>query len=104
MKMASGYYLNVFDENAKRDVFLIFNEPNSEPTAEELDVLHDLVERELEHCPSGETLRDAIEESGLECVEFGVQVLSFGLRSRSLSDQILSADSQKSNSLVDRGR
>ena len=91
MEVASGYYLNLFDPNGGRDVFVIFNEANSQPTGEELDTLAELIERELEKDPSGETLQDAIEDSGLECVECGVQIRAEGLRARPLDQQIQQA-------------
>ena len=88
MHVAFGHYLNVFDLYGKKDVFIIFNEANSKPTEKELDILHKLVEEELEKEPSGMTLQEAIESSGLECVDFGVQVKAFGLKARSLEEQI----------------
>ena len=74
MKVASGYYLNVFDPSGKRDVFVIFNEPNPAPTAEELSAIAELVEREIQNGPTCGRLRIAIENSGVACVEYGVQV------------------------------
>jgi len=99
MEVASGYYLNLFDNKHNswdqgRDVFIIFNEPNSEPTGEELDALAELVEQELEKDPIGQTLKDAIENSGLECVEFGVQIRAEGLKPRSLDQQIQQASTK----------
>lgn len=96
MEVASGYYLNLFDQkygssSPSRDVFILFNEPNSEPTGEELTALAELVEKELEKSPTGETLQDAIETSGLDCVAFGVQIRAEGLKPRSLDQQILEA-------------
>lgn len=91
MNIAFGYYLNVFDLYGKRDVFIIFNEANSKPTENEMDILSKLVEAELKKEPSGVTLQEAIENSDLECVEFGVQVKAFGLKPRSLENQIQSA-------------
>lgn len=84
MDAATGFYLNVYDHHERpsdpaRDVFVIFNEANSAPTQEELNVLSDLVEKELEKNPSGESLQTAIEDSGLECVTFGVQIQATGL-------------------------
>lgn len=73
MKMASGYYLNVYGNG--RDVFVIFNEPNSEPSAEELTALAALVEREIEKPHTDAKLREIIEDTGLKCVEYGVQVI-----------------------------
>lgn len=100
MEVASGYYLNLFDNKCRsydpaRDVFILFNEPNSEPTGEELTKLAEIVEKELEINPSGETLRDAIEASGLECVQFGVQIRAEGLKSRTLDQQIQQAERNK---------
>lgn len=79
MQVASGCYLNLFDSDGERDVFIIFNEANSEPTIGELDILTELVEHELEKRPSRETLERVIEGSGLECVKCGVQVLAKGI-------------------------
>lgn len=84
MDAATGFYLNVFDRHERpsdpaRDVFVIFNEANSAPTQEELKVLSELVEKELEKNPSGESLQTAIEGSGLESVTFGVQIRASGL-------------------------
>ena len=79
MDIAFGHYLNLYDRNGKRDVFIVFNEPNSEPTEDEVDALCDLVKAELGKDPSGATLRDAVENSGLECVDFGVQIKTSGL-------------------------
>ena len=96
MEIAAGYYLNLFDHKQHswdegRDIFIIFNEPNIEPTKEELDVLIELVEKELEKVPTGESLEDAILNSGLECVTFGIQIRAEGLKPRSLDQQILNA-------------
>ena len=97
MEIASGYYLNVYDRNGKKDVFVIFNEPNSEPTGEELNILAALIESELEKEPSGRTLRDAIEASELDCVEFGVQIHTKGLNALTLEKQIQSATHRAGN-------
>ena len=88
MHAAFGYYLNIFDLYGKRDVFIIFNEANPKPSKKELDVLNKLVETELEKEPSGITLQEVIENCGLKCVDFGVQVKAFGLKARSLEEQI----------------
>ena len=85
MDSATGFYLNVFDNKERswhegKDVFVIFNEANSEPTAEELEVLIQLVERELDKDPTGNSLEEAIEDSGLKCVLNGVQIRATGLQ------------------------
>ena len=102
MNMAFGYYLNIFDLYGKRDVFIIFNEANSKPTENELDVLGKLVEAELEKEPSGITLQNAIENSGLECVGFGVQVKAFGLKTRSLEDKNHTVSNHLAESHLDK--
>ena len=79
MQVASGCYLNLFDYSGERDIFIIFNEVNSEPTSEELNTLAELVECEIEKCSSKEILKKIIEDSKLECVKFGVQVLTKGI-------------------------
>lgn len=79
MQVASGCYLNLFDCSGERDIFIIFNEANSEPTSEELNTLTELVECELEKYSSKEILKKIIEDSKLECVKFGVQVLTKGI-------------------------
>ena len=100
MHIAFGYYLNVFDLYGKRDIFIIFNEANSKPTENELETLGKLVEAELEKEPSGATLQEVIENSGLECVDFGVQVKTFGLNTRSLEAQVQSASNRVSESAL----
>lgn len=81
MEMATGYYLNLFDGSYDgRDIFVLFNEPNPEPTKEELSTLSRLIEAKLQENPSRKTLEAAIENSGLSCVAFGVQVLTRGLK------------------------
>lgn len=84
MKTATGHYLNLFDEknlgeHPERDIVVLFNEANSEPTGEELNVLIDLIEQELQEDPTGNSLQKVIEGTGLECVSFGVQVFAFGM-------------------------
>lgn len=84
MKAATGYYLNLFDEKnlgelPGRDIVVLFNEANSEPTGEELNVLTDLIEQELQKDPTGNSLQSMIEGTELECVSFGVQVFAFGM-------------------------
>lgn len=75
MEVATGHYLNVYDKNRKRDIFVIFNEPNSAPTIEEVSILTELIERELENKRDREALREIIENTKLDCVQFGVQVI-----------------------------
>ena len=101
MNIAFGYYLNIFDLYGKRDVFIIFNESNSKPTVNEVEALSKLIEAELEKDPSGTTLQETIENSGLECVDFGVQVKSFGLKSPSLEEHFQKADIKKKNNRID---
>ena len=73
MRFASGFYINIYDELGK-DVFILLNEPNDEPTIDENDAIQHIVERELKNGCSVERLQEAIEDSGLNCVAWGVQV------------------------------
>lgn len=84
MEIATGNYLNVFSEinhpgDKERDIIVLFNEPNSQPTGEELAVLADMIVAEVEKDPTGANLQSVIEDSGMECVAFGVQVFAFGM-------------------------
>ena len=102
MHVAFGYYLNLFNLYGKEDIFIIFNEANSKPTTKELDMLNKLVEAELEKEPSGITLQDAIENSGLKCVDFGVQVKTSGLKTHSLEDKIHTVSNHLAESHPDK--
>ena len=72
---ATGFTLNLFDADGTLDVFVIFNEANAEPTMEEIEKLQTLVEQNIIGNASEKALEKLIEDSGLECVKFGVQVL-----------------------------
>lgn len=67
--------------DSKRDIFLIFNEPNSTPTLEEYDLLQSIVEAKIEEFELKkegnlkQILLDAVELSDCECVGFGVQII-----------------------------
>ena len=82
MKAAYGTYLNVYEERrGGKDVFVLLNEPNTTPTDKEYLALEELVVREL-RCAGDDNanairfrIENAIEESGLACVDFGVQVI-----------------------------
>lgn len=75
MEIATGYYLNLFDKNGKRDIFVIFNEPNVKPTKKEIHIISELVEREFSKNPDVYSLQKLIENMNLRCVEYGVQVV-----------------------------
>ena len=72
---ATGHYLNLFSADGTLDVFVIFNEANSEPTVEEIDKLQTLVDQHIIGNASEKALEKLIEDTGLECVKYGVQVL-----------------------------
>jgi len=78
MEMATGHYLNVFSTNTERDIFVIFNEPNPEPTLEEIDTIYRLVQTICETVSEDDLphkLVEQIEGASLECVKFGVQII-----------------------------
>lgn len=85
MESASGYYLNLFQEKPALDLFVIFNEANPEPTGEELTKIQDLLETMISEGALEQprlfefeirrNLALAIENTGLPCVEWGVQVV-----------------------------
>lgn len=78
---ATGYYLNVY--GLDYDVFVIFNESNDIPTVEEISIIGAIVEQAIDE---GIIENDAlgafrsklvsrIEETNLNCVRMGVQVI-----------------------------
>lgn len=81
MDVTSGTYINLYDE--ERDIFIILNESNEEPTAKELEGIQEIVEKilkdpETKDCENRDLewrLADAIENSGYNCAEFGGQVI-----------------------------
>lgn len=80
MTTATGNYLNVYDDlRGGLDIFVLFNEANSEPTSEEISILENLITKEVGKQGDVPGLRrhltDIIEASGLDCVELGVQVI-----------------------------
>ena len=80
MKTATGTYLNVYEEHfGGKDVVVLFNEANTPPTIEEISILENLIAKEVGKQGDVPGLRrhltDIIEASGLDCVEFGVQVI-----------------------------
>lgn len=91
MKMATGYYLNVYEESlcgsTSKDIFIVFNEANSKPTIEELEEIKAVVESELKNDPEGTNLRQVIEDINFPCVNFGVQVISSMNNSLSISQK-----------------
>ena len=81
MGSATGYYINVYGNGV--DVFVIINEANDEPTTKEINQITEMVEYAIENnLPLRknreefiqETL-DWISESGLNCVQYGIQIL-----------------------------
>ena len=83
MKAAFGYYLNLFTDNLSNentDIFIIFNEANSKPTANELNEIQLLVESFIKDSVNMSKssyenyLQILIEETNLKCVTYGVQV------------------------------
>ena len=82
MKNASGHYLNIYDEQGY-DIFVIFNEPNDAPTADELSAIGNIVEQAIDSgipeedaCGSFRNkLANLIEATNLPCVKYGVQVI-----------------------------
>ena len=73
MEIARGFYINIYDEYEK-DVFVLFNEVNDEPTIEECDVIHHIIEKEIKTVCTAERLQEVIEDISLNCTTFGVQV------------------------------
>ena len=77
--VAVGNYINVFsdDRNNDYDVFIILNEPNDQPTPEEVDI----IEREVKAIYdsfSPDKRREAqevLDELDLNCLDYGCQVI-----------------------------
>lgn len=79
--LANGYYMNIY-KNYTFDLFIIFNEANSEPTKAEINALQYIVEEEMENenllkdrKEFASHLQRVIEETEFDCVEYGVQIL-----------------------------
>lgn len=81
MDVTSGTYIRLC--NKETDVFIILNEGNGEPTAEELEGLQELVEKmiaepefkNLNNKALAGRLADAVESTGYSCAESGGQVI-----------------------------
>lgn len=76
MNIATGYYMNLFSRDGRTDVFVIFNEPNPEPTAAEFNAIAELVEQALAEGATARDITIRLETSGLDCTTFGVQVFT----------------------------
>lgn len=81
---AFGYCLNVFpaDTLSNLDIFIIFNEPNDEPTKEEIDIITDKIKNILKtdkhldlNLPSEAKIFTEILRTKLNCIRFGFQVV-----------------------------
>ena len=81
MGIATGEYINVYGNGV--DIFVIINEANDRPTPEEVDKISDMVSYAIENnLPLRENRTefiqetlDWISESGLNCVQYGIQIL-----------------------------
>lgn len=82
MKSASGYYLNVYEEYGV-DIFIIFNEANTEPTTAEFTAIESVITREVAEAKKSKMdypvlkkkIESAIEDLNLDCIAFGFQVI-----------------------------
>lgn len=81
---AFGYCLNVFpaDTLSNLDIFIIFNEPNDEPTKEEIDIITYTIKKILKtnknlylDMPSEAKIYTEILRTKLNCIKFGFQVV-----------------------------
>jgi hypothetical protein len=81
---AFGYCLNVFpaDTSSNLDIFIIFNEPNDEPTKEEIDIITDTIKKILKtnkkldlNMTSEVKIYTEILRTKLNCIRFGFQVV-----------------------------
>lgn len=85
MKAAVGYYINIFEYSLLgregKDVYIIFNEANQEPTSEEVELIQSEVENVLRENVNydvhelKEMICETVESLGCECVSYGVQVI-----------------------------
>lgn len=82
--MCSGNYFNFYDELARFDIFIIFNEANDAPIKAERIALQYMITEKIEEMfirkEQDKTvvkneIIGLIEESEFNCVEAGVQVL-----------------------------
>lgn len=81
MGCATGFYINVYGNGV--DVFVIINEANDEPTSTEVakieEMVEDAIENNLPLCKNRtefiQSTLDWISGSGLNCVEYGIQIL-----------------------------
>ena len=80
MEAASGYYLNLFDKHGN-DIFLVINEPNSEPTVVEYLLLQQRMEKAIKENVGidrdklYDVLNEVVEQCGCKCLEFGFQIV-----------------------------
>jgi len=77
--IAIGNYINVFsdDRNNDYDVFVILNEPNDQPTPEEVDIIGREV-KAIYDSFSPDKRREAqevLDELDLNCLDYGCQVV-----------------------------
>lgn len=81
MGCATGFYINVYGNGV--DVFVIINEANDEPTTTEINKITEMVEYAIENnLPLSKSRADFIQstldwisDSGLNCVQYGIQIL-----------------------------
>lgn len=64
--VATGFYINVYDD--KKDIFVILNEPNDEPTPEEVTKIEEVVRKDI----------NELENLDLNCLKFGYQIIEKG--------------------------
>lgn len=85
MKVATGMYINVYDAfnlcKGGRDIFIVINEGNDDPTPEEVDQIQKIVEQVFSD-PNFQTVKEEYREidkrldnSGLNCIQCGFQLL-----------------------------
>lgn len=87
MGSATGFYINVYGNGI--DVFVIINEANDEPTTTEINKIAEMVEYAIENnLPLSKSRADFIQstldwisDSGLNCVQYGIQILVKDLNS-----------------------
>ena len=83
-KVATGTYINVYYIDRGRcvyDIYVILNEPNDEPSVEEVQAIYDAVtnllaekDRKYKYVTT-EELELAIGKLGLSCTSLGIQVM-----------------------------